>query len=141
MRQQIVAVAKSFVDNIKSPLGLTIIGGLAGSSATYFFSRTKLAQDLAHAQTDKQQLEERVLKLENENTDIARQNRELLIINTNHLIKSDALRDELRQTSKEMVVISNRLDDCKRNPWSFWKYYANNDIKSDVPVPKNGGSL
>ncbi len=124
MKEKLLRLGKSILGSIKSPVGLTIVGGFAGSAATYFFSRTKIAQDLEQAQIDKKRLEERVSKLEIEKSDISSLNAR--IVNRN-----DELRDELRQIGREFILTKNRLSDCEHdtsaimasyaNSWCFWK--------------------
>ena len=151
MRQKIFRAGEVIYNYVKSPLGLVITGGIAGSTTTFFFDRTKLAKGIAHVQIDNQQLTERLLTMENENNILSRQNRELSLINHGYVTKSDELRDELRRAAADLAGARHHLNDCNktvdsfessmRNTWFFCKNHANNyqssKANSDNPLSKH----
>ncbi|MGE3919338.1 MAG: hypothetical protein AB7F64_00085 [Gammaproteobacteria bacterium] len=114
MKEKMGGFAKTVLSTIwsgtKSPLGLTIIGGLSGATATHLFTKSKNVRDLEQAQSDCNKLQDEILKLQELNTRLSNRN--------------DELRDELRK-------IDRGFSDCKylvhattsayRNSWCFWR--------------------
>ena len=126
MRQKILKIGSTLYDVIKSPVGLTITGGIAVSTTTYLLGQTKVIHDLEQSQLDNQQLKERVLKLENENSDLSKQNRDLFFVNQDYSNKSNELRSELQHTQTRL-----------NSTWFFCKNYAANAQEIQTNIDKD----
>jgi len=147
MRQKLEKMFRSggvVAEVVQSPLGLTIVGGIVGAGATYLFGRTQLAQDLVHAQADKLRLEERISTLENENSDLSRQNKKWSEIINKHLIKNGNLRDQLQKNGlllSDCKQNKHNIETAFRNSLCFWPYYVNKDPKvTDIKLT-NGSEI
>ncbi len=121
MLKMIRSLVERIYNSVKSPLGLAVTGGIAGASATYSLERTKLSQDLVRALLDKEQLELRLLTLENESSDLVRQNRELLSNNVHYVDRCTTLMDELRHVSADNACAKESLMACQHTITFFEK--------------------
>lgn len=121
MREKIFKFANQAWTAAKSPVGLTIVGGISGSAATDIFNKSKHVQALDQAQLDCNQLEKRAAKFEDLNVDLS--------------IRNDRLIDELRQVDRNTNVIRTQLAEY-RNAWCFWKPHSGQPLEQAVFTDK-----
>ena len=112
MKQHILRAGSAIYDFIKSPIGLAVSGGIAGSATTFFFDRSNIERKLVQAQFDNQQLNNRLLTLENVNSVLCDQNGEISLINKRYAIASEEIRAELRHAVTDVAMLKEQLKQC-----------------------------